>query len=316
MQPLSPTRLMWLLFLGFGISLLYAVAGGMALFLISGRDSASVFLAAYVGQFNMLVTTGLIVGTALIVGLCQDVIPQTIEAAFTEAELASTEYSSNKRRYYSLARTLVFATELTVMSFVVFTLCHFPLRGIGETLMMVAVCGQWALASYVGRKLRYGGMMLHAILAIPVNRNLFKNRELDLINTAVHVASTLTIIFVFLHVRSFYSAPFLYDTFLGKHAQVFLLLPAVLATPVLLIFNFFPREVLRKVYGKSIDIELANLQQDVRSEEISSFEMRLRLMELEKMYREELRYSLQLTLSDLPIGITLLIMVVEPLIGN
>jgi len=37
-------------------------------------------------------------------------------------------------------------------------------------------------------------------------------------------------------------------------------------------------------------------------------------MEFQKLSREELRYRLQLTLSDLPFGITILIMVLQPLL--
>jgi len=38
------------------------------------------------------------------------------------------------------------------------------------------------------------------------------------------------------------------------------------------------------------------------------------LIEFDKMSRDELRYSLQLALTDLPIGITILYMLLQPLI--
>jgi hypothetical protein len=305
---------MWLLFIGLAISLAYGVCGAALLYPIAGKADAQNFLVMYIGPFNILVSLGLIAGTALIVGLSQNVIPETIEKAFTEAELSRTAYHKNKRKYLSLRRTITFASEFIVIGYLIFDFCHFPLSGLAEALMMTAGCAQWALASYVGRKLRYAGMMLHSLLTVNVNRNLFKERELDIINISVHIASTLTVIFVYLHVRSYYNAPFLYDSFIGRSAQVFLLLPAVLATPVLLIFNFFPREVLRKIYDKSIDVEVRDFQGMLKNEALSPFEKKLRLMELGKMYREELRYSLQLTLSDLPIGVTILIMVAEPII--
>jgi hypothetical protein len=305
---------MWLLFLGFAASLIYGLCSAAIVYAVAGSAHAQKYLVMYIGPFNTLVTLGLIAGTTLIVYSSQNVIPATIEAAFTHEELSPTEYFENRRRFFSLRRTITFASEFIIIGFVIFHFCRFPLTGAAEAFMMIAGCAQWGLASYVGRKLRYGGMMLHSLLAVNVTRNLFKNRELDIINTAVHIASTLTVIFVYLHVRSYYSGPFAYDSFIGRSAQVFLLLPAVLATPVLLIFNFFPREVLRKIYDKSIDVEVKEVQEELRSESLNPLEKKLRLMELGKMYREELRYSLQLTLSDLPIGITILIMVAEPLI--
>jgi hypothetical protein len=268
----------------------------------------------YVGPFNTLVSLGLISATALIVRHSRNIIPETIEAAFTETELSSTTYFKNKEKYFSLTRAVIFAVEITVISLVILYYCHFPLSGLAEALMMIAGCAHWTLSSYVGRKLRYGGMMLHSLLTVEVNRNLFKERALDIINTTVHIASTLTVIFVYVHVRSHYNGPFLYDSFLGRGAQVFLLLPAVLAVPVLLMFNFFPREMLRRIYNKSIDFELKGMKVMLENENLSPFEKEIRLLELSKMYREELRDSLQLSLADLPLGITIAIMIVEPLI--
>ena len=180
--------------------------------------------------------------------------------------------------------------------------------------MIVAACAQWALGVYVGRKLCYAGMMLHSLTSVTVHRNLFKRRELDEINTYVHIASTLTIIFVYVHIRAYFQGPFLYHSALGESIKLFLVLPAVIATPVLLIFNFYPRVVLRKLYGESIDLEVGELQTALQDEATSPFSKRSYLIAFDKMCRDELRYSMQLTLSDLPIGITILIMILEPLI--
>lgn len=310
----SPLRLVWFTFWGFAVSLSYGLCAAGVVYAIAGRSDAQQFLVMYIGRFNMLVSTGLIVGTAFIVNASQNVIPEAIEAAFSKEELSRTGYVEQKTRLLSLGRTIAFASEMIVAGFVVFTLCHFPLSAAAETCLLIGGCAQWALASYVGRKLRYAGMMLHSLLKIDVSRNLFRGRELNVINTAVHVATTLTVVFVYLHIRSYYEGPFLYDGFIGKSAQVFLLLPAVIATPVLVIFNFFPRVVLRKIYDKSIDVELQVLQVELQNETLSAFEKRRRLMEFDKLYRDELRYSLQLTLGDLPIGITVMIMIIQPLL--
>ncbi|HEX8692647.1 MAG TPA: hypothetical protein VF746_09525 [Longimicrobium sp.] len=325
---------MWLVFMGFGVSLVYGLAGTALIHAVEGREEAQQFLRMYIGPFNTLVTLGLGVVTALLIGSSQHMIPNAIEATFTTEELSTTDYFENKRRYSSLSRTIVFASEMIIIGFIVLQVCHFPLYGIAEEVMLIAGCLQCGLASYAGRKIRYAGMMLHSLLDVQVTRNLFKQRELnvvntyvqnprrhlfkerklDAVNTYVQTVSILALIGVYLGVRSYYGAPFLYDSFIGRSAQVFLLLPVIIATPVLLIFNFYPREVLRKIYDKSIDIELASLHEEIKNATLSGFEKKLRLMEFEKMYREELQYSLQLSWSDLPIGITILVMVLEPLI--
>ena len=86
-----------------------------------------------------------------------------------------------------------------------------------------------------------------------------------------------------------------------------------IGTPVLLIFNFYPRTVLKKLYSQSINVEARRLKRAMSSASLSLYEKRSYLMEFKKMSLEELRYSLQLTLSDVPIGITILIMAIDSL---
>jgi hypothetical protein len=313
---LSPFRMMNYLFLGLGVSLVYGLLGLAILWYWVSKSDALLFFEAYTSSFKTIVSLGLSLGTALIVYLCQNVIPETIEKAFTDTQLGETDYSYYKRRFASQWLSIEFSAEFIVVGFIIFSYCRFPLSRGGEALMIIAACAQYALGVYIGRKLGYAGMMLHSLLQTSVNRNLFKKRELDAINTYVHVASTLTVIFAYIHTVGYFQGPFLYNSILGQSIKPFLLIPAIIATPVLLIFNFYPRAVLRKVYSQSIDVEISSLKKALRSEALSPFEKRSYLIEVDKMSRDELRYSLQLTLSDLPIGITILIMLLQPLLSR
>jgi hypothetical protein len=316
MQRLSPFGIMNTLFAGLGASFAYGLIGSAFLFLFASEAEAKSFFVAYSSSFRTLVSLGLIIGTALVVSHTQHVIPRTIEAAFDKEQLADTQYGFYKRRFYSLFRSVAYSANFIVLGFVIFSQSHFPLTPPGEALMITAACIQYALGVYVGRKLCYAGMMLHSLLKTTATKNLFRNRELDEINAFVHIASTLTVIFVYIHVIGCYEGEFLFDRVLGRGIKPFLLLPAIIALPVLLIFNFYPRAVLRKLYGESIEIEIRNLRETLRDEGLSAYEKRSYLMETERMSREELRYSLQLTLSDVPIGITILIMVIEPILNS
>ena len=316
MQRVSPFRLMNTLFFGLGASVVYGLVGAGIVFTYGGMSEVQGFLAAYTTSFKTLISFGLILGTALVIFRSQALIPQTIEAAFDEAHLSETQYFFYKKRFQSPRRSIVFAAEFTVVAFVIFTYCGFPLSGPGQIIMIIAACAQYALGVYVGRKLFYAGMMLHFLLTTPVTRNLFKQRELDDINSYVHVASTLTVIFVYAHVIGYYGGPFVYGSFLGLSMKQMLILPALIATQVLLIFTFYPRAVLRKLYSQSIDCEIECLRQVLQNEDLSAYEKRSYLIAFDKMSRDELRYNLQLTLSDLPIGITILIMVLQPLLGK
>jgi len=83
---------------------------------------------------------------------------------------------------------------------------------------------------------------------------------------------------------------------------------------VLLIFNFYPRAVLRKLYSESIDVAVKELQERLQTEGASESEKHSYIIQFNKMHRDELRYSLQLSLNDLPIGITILIMLLQPIL--
>lgn len=305
---------MLILFSGLGISVAYGLLGSALLWFIDGQAEAQSFFVAYTKSFKTIISLGLAIGTALVIFRTQDEVPKIIETAFIKTQLSKTNYYIYEQHFRSLFRTITFAAQLSVIAFIIFSYCKFPLSQRAEPLMMIAVCVQYALGAYVGRKLVYIGMMLHALMNVKVTRNLFKERELDEINTYVNVASTLTIISVYIHVISYYNGPFMFDSVVLESIRIFIIFPAVIATPVLLIFNFYPRAILRKLYSQSIDIEIKNLQEKLQSESLTAFEKHSYLIEFKKMSSDELRYSLQLTLSDLPIGITILFMLLDPLL--
>lgn len=314
MQKRPPFRVMFVFFAGLGISCAYSVLGYFLVFYLDGESAALDFFKAYTSSFKTIISLGLILGTALVVFYAQKDIPDTIEKVFTKTQLDGTEYLTHKQHFWSLRKTVIFAAELIAIAFFIFAYCRFPLSQTGDILMMIAVCAEYAFASFVGRKLRYAAMMIHSLSNVEIRRNIFKKRELDTLNWYVNVASTLTIIFVYVHVMFYYDAPFAYDTKFGRSVQIFLILPAIIATPVLLIFNFYPREVFRKLYNKSIDIEVKKLKRILMREDLKTYEKRSHLVEFNKMCQDELRYSFRLALMDIPLGITILAMVLQTLL--
>lgn len=316
MNRLAPFRLMKTLFLGLVISVAFCIICAVAIYFRISTIEMQNFLLAYTVSFKTLFSFGLIIGTALIVFRSQKIIPLTIESVFTNEQLLNTKYYYYKQRYLSLRRTITFSTLFIIVGFTIFSLSVFPFSETSQNIMIVAACAQYALGVYIGRKLFYASMMLHSLLDAKISRNLFRDRELDEINTYVHLASTLTVIFVYVHVIGYYEGPFLFTSIFKESTRPFLLVPALIATPVLLIFTFYPRAVLRKIYNNSIDYEIIQLRKVLKNEKLTEYEKRSHLMEFDRMSREELRYSLQLALSDLPIGITILIMVLQPLLSN
>src|ERR1051325_5194785 len=187
----SPFGPMWMLFGGFGLSVAIGLAGSAAVYLTNGATPAREFLHAFTTDFQVLVSLGLAIGTALVVYRLQHIIPDVIEKAFTPSERAATNYADEKRRFESRRRTVQFAGELLVVAFPLFAYCRFPLAPVGADIMIGIGCLEYVLGSYVGRKLRYASMMLDALREIPIKRNLFRHRELDKINVCVRVEAKL-----------------------------------------------------------------------------------------------------------------------------
>lgn len=307
LRRLDPFSVMHTLFLGLGISLAYGTLCSLALYFTKGEGEYKQFLESYLYSFKTFLSFGLVLGVAMIVFKAQLLVPKTIEDAFTERSLEGSGYYLYKGRYLSLKRSVGQMSSYTVVAFVIFSLCGFPLSEEAAIMMTIPACLEYALGVYVGRKLFYAGLMLHSLHKVPVTRNLFKKQELDAINTFVIITSTLTLIFVYLHVHSYYYGPFAYPYAIGESARFFLLFLAIIATPVLLIFNFYPRTVLVEIYSTSVDIEIKNLKRRLRRRSLSTFERMSYVIEFNKMARDELRHRLRLSLSDLPVAITIFV---------
>lgn len=311
-QRIAPLRLLSLLNFGLGISIVYGLLAFTVVYYFYGKPEGQLFFAAYTSSFKTIISLGLIVGAYLIVFRAQDVIPKTIEDAF--GEQLPDDYYYYKRQFYSLFRSISFSAEMIVVAFVIFSYNQFPLSKPAENFMLIAVGAEYAFAMYVVRKLTYTAMMVHSLMIIPVKRNLFRKRELDGINPYINVAATLTIVFLCVHIIGYYYGPFLFGSVLGQSTRIFLLFLPLGLTTALLILNFYPRLALAKIYDQSIDVEIAKLNKVLAKEGLTVYEKRLLLIEFHKMARNDLRSHLQLTLGDVPILITVLIMVLTLLL--
>lgn len=312
-EALSPFRVMKRLFLGFHFSLIYGLACSALLYFIDSPKVGKDLFLAYTTSYRTLISLGVVCGTAIIVYNSQQVIPRTVRKAFRNEPLPR-EYLDKELTF--LKPNIELPATFVVVSWAIFSYCQFDLHPHAQRVMLVAVSIEYGLAVYVGRKLLDAALMLETLMKTSVPRNLFRDRELDDINIFVHISSTLMIIFFYLNITGYYHGKYLFNSDLGLGIKPFLLLLAVVSTPVLLMFNFFGRALLRRFYSQSIDLEIKQLQQMLSGKGSTEFEEKSYIMEVEKMSRDELRYSLQLSLSDLPIGITLLVMIIQTLLAS
>lgn len=301
-------------FIGVAAAVSYGAIAGLVVWRTDGSQVLSEFLRLFFQAYNGAIVGGLIFSTSILIYRSQRWIPDLIEETFSEDELSKTEYPEQKKRFLSAARSAGFATTFVVVSFALFTFAKFPIAGIANYALMAFGCVLYALGVYIGRKLFYIAQMLHAIEKIDVKRDIFTADKLGMIATYVNSISTLTVIFVFAHVYTYYHAPFLYSSVLGGSLRTAMLLPAVLAIPVVALFNFYPRAVLSVLYGRSIRWKTNDIKASFSNANLTDFERLSYLIEYDKMSRDELRYRLRATLSDLPIAITIVLMIVGVLV--
>jgi hypothetical protein len=313
MRPNYLFKVVWHLLYGFLASLTYCAATGLAIWRWQPTLTAN-YLECFIASFNCIISGGLIIGAATFVFLSQKSVPETIEASIPQSALATTTYKIEKGRYFSIVRSISFSSNFVALAFFLFYFCEFPVGGFGRWFLIAFSCLEYALGVYVGRKLFYIARIMYAVSDVTVTKRLFRESQLDTVITYVNILSTLTAIFVYVHVRSYYGGPFLYNSIISAPLKIVFLLPAVIATPVLVLFNFYPRTVLRRLYKKSIAEEVSELTNALRNEHLSEMERMSFMIAYDRLAKDELKSMLQLSLSDLPLGITVIVTVIGVLV--
>jgi|GEM_PF-1223699 hypothetical protein len=305
-------------FYGFVASLMFGLLSSAAVYYFEPIEIFHRFHHAFFISFNCFISGGFMIGAALLVHKMQTYIPATIENTFPSGVREKADsikkkedtYVENRNRYYSAQRSATFTTQFVIIGFAIFYFAKFPLDGFPEYILITYGCMQYALGVYIGRKLFYIAQMLNAIKDIEVDGTLFKQDKLAGVLTYVNTISTMTIVVVYMHVASYYKAPFIFDSLAKESIKVALLLPAIIATPVVVLFNFYPRYVFKEMYLRSIAIEIESLKKRYNDNELSPFERMSYIVEHDRLLKDELKHRLRLTLSDLPIGITIFVAVI------
>src|SRR4051794_28017696 len=201
-------------FLGFLLSAGYGIFTTAILWKVAPTE-LPVYPEAFFVSFNAAIVGGFITTTAVLVGKTQKYIPLVIEGTFTTKELSNTLYYVHKRKYFSVLRSMTFASSCSLGALGLFQTVKLPLSGWSGYFILAFVCIQCALGVYVGRKIFYIAQMLKAIECIRVRKDIFSRDKLGGISVYVNCISTLTVIFVFAAVRALYYAPLQYAPMLG-----------------------------------------------------------------------------------------------------
>lgn len=298
---------------GFLISLGYGIVSSLFVYLFD-KGEFSAYIRHFFLSYNSFLTGGLGFGLTYQVYKTQKYIPELISNVFKNYDLDRiTQFNVHKSRFYSVNRSLGIVTIHIVISFVLFYYAKFPFTNkIPETFMVIFGCSLFGCGVYVGRKMFYVAQMLQTIENIEFSDDIFSENKLEGVSIYINVITTFTVIATWLHVNSYYDGPFIYDSMFGESIRIFMFYPAITALPVLVIFNYYPRVFIRKLYTKSINNKLSLLEKSLKDKKkITEFEKIQYLAEVDKISKEELKYRLRLALNDLPMVITIIIMLID-----
>lgn len=293
---------------GFIISLAYGVLTSLSVYIFQNDDYER-YIQNFFITFNSLIIGGLGFGVTYQIFETQNYIPTIIET--TLGEIKSKTYEEHKRRLFSLQRSASFSGTFIIASFFLYLFAKFPFSGIAEYYMIIYGCALIGCGVYGGRKLFYIAQMLEAIRDIKLKKDIFSEDKLAGISTYVNTLTTICAATIWLHVQAYYYGNFEYNELIGESLKVFMLAPAIIALPVLVIFNFYPRVVLKGLYTKSINFKQKKLQKYIKKKELTEFEKIQYLKDMDKISRDELKYRLRAALSDLPMALTILIMILS-----
>ena len=303
--------LIYNIFFGFFLSTLFGVTSAAILWALGQEDVFKRYLEAYFVSFNGALAGGLVLSSAIMVYRTQDYIPGLIEKTFSQRELEKTSYFHWRREFYHLRKTLTFSSSFALAGLAIFYVAKFPFSGLAEGFLIAGGCCAYALGVYVGRKLFHIAHMLRSLEELKITKNVFREDRLDGISTYVNAISTMAAVMVYICVRSSYYGPFAYSSLVGSSLKSIMLLPAVIAIPVLALFNYYPRTVIRRIYERSITYSLRAVRAKAKKDNLSEFEKLTYILEFDRLSRDELNYRLRMTLADLPMAATVGIAVIS-----
>lgn len=241
-----------------------AFCGIVCIFLLFeiSDENVIIFIRAYCYTYNTLFVSSLIFGTGLFVFFTQKTIPDIIETAFYKNSLKKTKYEIKKARYQSVACTIMHSSFYMVICFIILTLCKFPLPKEIDAFMTVAICMQYGVAVYVGRKIYNISAMINA--AKSARLKIKSKHLLWRVIEYVNITTTLTILFLYFHIESLSGDHFEFSSYIGDASKNLLFFLLFIATPVLVIYNYYPRAIIRKILIESIDTQLKLLERCIQ----------------------------------------------------
>jgi hypothetical protein len=299
----------WGVLRSFWAGVLFSTLYGACLFMfVDWKHGATI--AAEATSFFIFEYGGLLTGTAcaavwLISIFVLPAVPQLIEQAVSNDEIAPTRYTHWRTYFESKRLGLVQFSVFFIIGLVIYSLLRFPVDETAYPFFLVYSSIQYAFGGFIGRKLWCIGLMLRSLEEVEPRSDLLESEAFPRLIYLVNIFTFLTLVMVavhtFFHINFDYAATSDVSILLSPLAYALV----VLAIPILVLFNFYPRMVVNKLYLKSIRLKKAWLAEKIEESNESEIAKMKHTIDYEKYLSEEFRYRQKVALSELPVALTI-----------
>jgi hypothetical protein len=301
----------WSVLLSFWAALLFCIiyaAGGYAIIsFLDGGDEAFNFLKFFVSGYSGLVT-GTASATLFLMSISiLRLVPQLIEDAISDLEIERTAYRYWKARFESFPLGLAQFTTYFLAGFAIYSVLGFPVEADSKILLVLFTSLQYALGGFVGRKLWCLGHMLRSLETVLPKEDILETEALPRLIYIVNIFSFLTLVMTAIHTYFHAHIKYVPSSELANILQPVVYLPLILAMPVIVLFNFFPRMIVNQLYLKSIRQRKDRLSRRIERSDESDISKFKHTIDYEKYLNEEFRYRQRVALSELPVALSVIL---------
>jgi len=299
----------WSVLFSFWAALLFCIAyAALGYFLLGARydqSTASSTIQVFVYQYG-----GLVAGTAcaalfLMSILVLRTVPNLIEQALPDEVSEQADYRFWKGRLLSGRLGLAQFGTYFLGGFGIYSLLEFPGEPIVHLFFAVFTALQYSCGGFIGRKLWCVGHLLRSIEHVDPKSDLLDTEAFPRLIYLVNIFTFLTLLMTVIHTYFHAKMDYVLSSELAVLLAPLVYLPLVLALPVVVLFNFYPRMVVNRLYLKSIRQRKQWLADQMAGSDESEFAKHKHSIDYEKYLNEEFRYRQRVALSELPVALTI-----------
>lgn len=306
----------WSVLLSFWAAVLfcvgYAALGYLVISSVLDADLANSTIMYFVFDYGGLITGTSCAALFLMSILVLRVIPSLIEEAVSDEQIDGTDYEFWKERFQSFRLSLAQFSTYFFGGFAIYSFLQFQVATDVQPLFVIFTAFQYAFGGMIGRKLWCIGHLLRSLEDVKPNSDLLEIEALPKLIYIVNIFTFLTLLMTVVH--TYFHAQLEYGSDIAMLLRPLVYLPLILALPVVVLFNFYPRMVVNRLYLKSIRQRKELLAEKMQQSKESELTKLKHSIDYEKYLNEEFRYRQRVALSELPVALTVMVAVLVTIV--